>query len=267
MTFERSSFTEAGPRRDGYPDLAGKVAVVTGGSRGIGAATALALAANQAAVAVVGRDEAAIAVSVDACSALGARAVGVTADCTVESDLDALRQKVADDLGPVDILAAFAGGNGMPVPTDAETGKHWREVIETDLTSTFLTVSAFLPAMIARHSGVIITMSSAAARQAAKSSAAYAAAKSGVIAFSRHLAGEFAEDGIRVNCVAPSAIENDHLRSWVPAAQRRELAAAFPLGRLGQPDDVAAAALFLASSASSWITGVTLDIAGGKIML
>jgi 3-oxoacyl-[acyl-carrier protein] reductase len=267
MTFERSSFTEAGPRRDGYPDLAGKVAVVTGGSRGIGAATALALAANQTAVAVVGRDEAAIAASVDACSALGARAVGVTADCTVESDLDALRQKVADDLGPVDILAAFAGGNGMPVPTDAETGKHWREVIETDLTSTFLTVSAFLPAMIARHSGVIITMSSAAARQAAKSSAAYAAAKSGVIAFTRHLAGEFAEDGIRVNCVAPSAIENDHMRSWVPAAQRSELAAAFPLGRLGQPDDVAAAALFLASSASSWITGVTLDIAGGKIML
>jgi 3-oxoacyl-[acyl-carrier protein] reductase len=267
MTFERSSPTEAGSRPDRYPDLAGKVAVVTGGSRGIGAATAQALAGNFVAVAVVGRDEAAIDATVQGILADGGTALGVAADCTVESDLATLHRKVADDLGPVDILAAFAGGNGMPVPTDAETGEHWREVIETDLTSTFLTVSAFLPAMIARRSGVIITMSSAAARQAAKSSAAYAAAKSGVIAFSRHLAGEFAKDGIRVNCLAPSAIENDHMRSWVPAEQREKLAAAFPLGRLGQPEDVAAATLFLASSASSWITGVTLDIAGGKIML
>lgn len=110
-------------------------------------------------------------------------------------------------------------------------------------------------------------MSSAAARQAAQSAAAYAAAKSGVIALSRHLAGELAKDGIRVNCIAPSAIENDHMRSWVPEEQRKALAAAFPLERLGQPGDIAAASLFLASSASSWITGITLDIAGGKVML
>jgi 3-oxoacyl-[acyl-carrier protein] reductase len=254
-------------RQDTYPDLEGKVAVVTGGSRGIGATTARALVDNFVAVAVVGRDQSAIDATVEGILAEGGTAIGVAADCTVESELATLRQKVADDLGPVDILVTFAGGNGMPVPTDAETGEHWRQVVETDLTSTFLTVSAFLPTMIARHSGVIITMSSAAARQAAKSSAAYAAAKSGVIGFSRHLAGEFANDGIRVNCIAPSAIENDHMRSWVPEKQRKQLGAAFPLGRLGQPDDVAAATLFLASSASSWITGVTLDIAGGKIML
>lgn len=169
--------------------------------------------------------------------------------------------------GPVS-LATHAGlGLLIVLAGIALVAEHWREVIESDLTSTFLTVSAFLPAMIARRSGAIITMSSAAARQAARSSAAYAAAKSGVIAFSRHLAGEFAKDGIRVNCVAPSAIENDHMRSWVPEEQRKELAAVFPLGRLGQPEDVAAATLFLASSASSWITGVTLDIAGGKVML
>jgi len=267
MTSEPTPSPHSDHQRDTYPDLAGKVAVVTGGSRGIGAATARALASNGTAVAVVGRDHAAIDATVQGILAEGGTALGVAADCTIESDLATLHRKVADDLGPVDVLAAFAGGNGMPVPTGTETGEHWREVIETDLTSTFLTVSAFLPTMIARHSGVIITMSSAAARQAAKSSAAYAAAKSGVIAFSRHLAGEFANVGIRVNCLAPSAIENDHMRSWVPAEQRKELAAAFPLGRLGQPDDVAAATLFLASSASSWITGLTLDIAGGKIML
>jgi 3-oxoacyl-[acyl-carrier protein] reductase len=110
-------------------------------------------------------------------------------------------------------------------------------------------------------------MASAAGRQAAKSSAAYAAAKAGVVAFSRHLAGEFAHEGIRINCIAPSAIENDRMRSWIPQEQRRAVAATFPLGRLGQPEDIAAAALFLASSASSWITGVTLDVAGGKVML
>ena len=267
MTTQPAPLSPGDPQPTVYPDLRGKVAVVTGGSRGIGAATARAFAANGTSVAVVGRDQAAIDATVKDIVGRGGTALGVVADCTVESDVAHVCRQVSDDLGPVDILIAFAGGNGMPVPTDAETGEHWRAVIETDLTSTFLTVSAFLPTMIARHSGVIITMSSAAARQAAKSSAAYAAAKSGVIAFSRHLAGEFAHAGIRVNCLAPSAIENDHMRSWVPAEQRKELAAAFPLARLGQAEDVAEATLFLASSASSWITGVTLDIAGGKVML
>lgn len=250
-----------------YPDLKGKVAVITGGSRGIGAATALALGANGTFVALVGRDRDALDSSVEAVRTKGAKAIGVVADCTVEEQLVAMRNTVNEQLGSVDVLCVFAGGNGMPVPTSDETSEHWREVIDTDLTSTYLTISTYLPDMLARHSGVIITMASAAARQAAKSSAAYAAAKAGVIAFSRHLAGEYAHEGIRINCIAPSAIENDRMRSWVPEDQRRALGEAFPLGRLGQPEDVAAATLFLASSASSWITGTTLDVAGGKVML
>jgi len=249
------------------PDLKGKVAVITGGSRGIGAATAVALGANGVSVAVVGRDQAALEKTVEAVAARGARAIGVVADSTREDQLAALRSTVNEQLGAVDILAVFAGGNGMPVSTADETSEHWREVVETNLTSTFLTISAFLSDMLARHSGVIITMASAAERQAAKSSAAYAASKAGVIAFSRHLAGEYAREGIRINCVAPSAIENERMRSWVPEDQLRALGEAFPLGRLGQPDDVASATLFLASSASSWITGTTLDVAGGKVML
>jgi 3-oxoacyl-[acyl-carrier protein] reductase len=256
---------EPGPAA--YPDLAGKVAVVTGGSRGIGDATAHALAANAVAVAVVGRDRAAIDATVQAIIAGGGRAIGAVADCTVEHDLDTLHQIVGDQLGPVDILAAFAGGDGAPVPTTAETAAHWRTVIDGDLTSTFLTTSRFLPDMVARHSAAIITMASAAARQPAQSSAAYAAAKAGVIAFSRHLANEVAADGIRVNCLAPSAVENDKMRANLPEDRRAALGASFPLGRLGQPEDVAAAALFLASSQASWITGVTLDVAGGKIMI
>lgn len=250
-----------------YPDLAGKVAVITGGSRGIGAAAAEALAFNGVSVVVVGRDQAAIDVSVKAAQSAGGHAVGVSADCTVEEDLAALRSQVEREFGSVDILATFAGGNGMPVPTQSESAAHWREVIDTDLTSTFLTISAFLPSMVSRECGVIVTMASAAARQAAKSSAAYAAAKSGVIALTRHLAGELGPSGIRVNCLAPSAVENDKMRAWVSKEQRIALGSSFPLRRIGQPKDVASATLFLSSDASSWITGVTLDVSGGKVMV
>ena len=194
-----------------YPDLAGKIAVVTGGSRGIGAATARALAANGAAVAVVGRDEDALAAVTDDIQARGGRALAARADCTIEAEISRAAHTITAQVGPVDILAAFAGGNGMPTPTAKETAAHWREVIESDLTATFLTTSQFMPGMIERHHGSIITMSSAAARQAAQSNAAYAAAKAGVIAFTRHLANEIAPHGIRVNCLAPSAIENDRM--------------------------------------------------------
>ncbi|HEX4108869.1 MAG TPA: SDR family NAD(P)-dependent oxidoreductase [Solirubrobacteraceae bacterium] len=250
-----------------YPDLNGKIAVVTGGSRGIGAATAGALAESGVAVAVVGRDEAALEEVVQGVTARGGRALAVLADCTLPDDVARLAATVLERLGVPDILLPFAGGNGMPVPTAQETAAHWREVVESNLTTTFMTTNAFLPAMIERGSGSIITMSSSAARQPAGSSAAYAAAKAGVIAFTRQLATEAAPAGIRVNCLAPSAIENARIRAWMTAEQRGELAESFPLRRIGQPGDVASATLFLASEASSWITGVTLDIAGGKIMV
>jgi 3-oxoacyl-[acyl-carrier protein] reductase len=191
----------------------------------------------------------------------------VRADCTDDGDVGRMLAVVTRDLGPADLLFPFAGGGGSPVPTREERPAHWRSVIESDLTSTFLTVSAFLPGMLDRGSGSIVTMASAAARQPAKSSAAYAAAKAGVIAFTRHLAMEVASSGVRVNCLAPSAVENEKMRAWMSEDERRALGASLPLGRIGQPHDVAAAALFLASGAASWITGVTLDVAGGKIMV
>src|SRR5215469_16948767 len=120
-----------------YPDLAGKVAVITGGSRGIGAATASAFAANKVAVAVVGRDEQALAAVATSIAAQGGQAVWVAADCMVAAEVDRMRSAVADQFGPVDIVAAFAGGNGMPVPTDQETAEHWTEIVNGDLTSSF----------------------------------------------------------------------------------------------------------------------------------
>jgi 3-oxoacyl-[acyl-carrier protein] reductase len=249
-----------------YPDLAGKIAVVTGGSRGIGAATAVALGANGVAVVVVGRDRAAIDQVVETITSRDGRALAAVADCTGEADLVALVDHVHDQLGPVDILATFAGGYGAPVATTSETEEHWRLVLDGNLTATFLTIRAFLPDLTARG-GVLVTMSSESARQATQSSAAYAAAKGGIVALSRHLAKELAADGVRVNCLAPATIENENMRARMPEDRRQQLLASFPLGRLGQPDDVAAATLFLASQASAWITGTTIDITGGRTML
>lgn len=250
-----------------YPDLAEKVAVVTGGSRGIGAATARALAANGATVAIIARDHEALATTADSIRKRGGRALPVQADCSVYADLETAARTIGEQLGPPDILAAFAGGQGAPIPTVQETAAHWREVIDANLTATFLTANAFLPTMLELQRGAIVTMSSSAARQAARSSAAYAAAKAGVIAFTRHLANETARDGIRVNCIAPAATENERMRTAMSDQQREQLGASFPLGRIGQPSDIAQAAVFLASDASSWITGITLDVTGGKIML
>ena len=249
-----------------YPDLAGKIAVVTGGSRGIGAVTARALARNDVAVAVVARDGPALSAVADGIHQDGGRALAVAADCTVAPELARVRDRVHDEFGPVDILVPFAGGAGMPVPTVQESAEHWRMVVDSELTSAFATISAFLADMTGGRGGTIVTMSSAAARQAAQSSAAYAAAKAGVIALTRHLARELAPD-VRVNCVAPAAVENDRMRAAMTDEQLGGLGASFPLGRIGQPADVAAAVLFLASQASSWITGATLDIAGGKVMV
>jgi 3-oxoacyl-[acyl-carrier protein] reductase len=134
-------------------------------------ATAAAFAANGAAVAVVGRDKPSLAAVVRSIEADGGRAAWVAADCTDANDAKSMANLIADRLGPVGIVAAFAGGNGMPVPTEQESVEHWREVLDDDLTSTFLTVQVFLPQMLEASHGSIITMSSAAARQAARSTA------------------------------------------------------------------------------------------------
>ncbi len=247
--------------------LEGRAAVVTGGSGAIGTATAVALAEHGAAVAIIGRKQEPLEEAAARVRAGGGTVLALAADCTSEPEMQAATERVRSGLGRVDILCTFAGGDGMPVPTHEETAAHWRQVADSELTSTFVTIRAFLPALLEGKGGVVVTMASAAARQAAGSSAAYAAAKAGVIALSRHLAGEYARQGIRVNCLAPSAIENDRMRRWMSEEQRRALGEAFPLGRLGQPEDIAAATIFLASSASAWITGLTLDISGGKVMV
>jgi len=252
-----------------YPDLAGKVAVVTGGSGGIGAATCRLLAANGARVAVNGRDHAKIAVVVDAIGASGGEAIGVSGDCTDLAAVERLRRQVEHDLGPAEVLAAFVGGGrARPGPVADVPVEDWQSTVDGSLTATFLTLKSFLPGMIQRGRGAIVTMASSAARLPGLGAPApYVAAKAGVVMLTRQVASEVGRHGLRVNCLAPHTILTEQIQRVASQEWREKMAAAIPLGRLGTPEDVALAAVFLASESAAWLTGVTLDVAGGYVMI
>src|SRR3974390_2096134 len=180
-----------------------------------------------------------------------------------------MRGSIEQGLGPVDILVANAGGSTVrPGPMEDVAVADWRESLEGNLTSTFLTAKAFLPGMKRRRHGTIITMSSAAARRpTAQSPVAYAAAKAGVEVLSKELAAQAGPDGVRVNCIAPETILTERNQQQIPATIQEQLRHTHPIRRLGTPEDVAHAALYLASDHSSWISGITLDIAGGSVLV
>jgi 3-oxoacyl-[acyl-carrier protein] reductase len=251
-----------------FPDLAGKVAVITGGSGEIGAQTARFFAANGMKVVVSGRDKDALAAVVSDIRADGGEAIGVPADCLDAAALDDLREAVEAEYGPAHVLCAYAGGDPGPRPLDQVTEADWRETIDGNLTATFLTLKAFLPGMIERKAGSIITMSSAAGRLPGWSAYAYATAKAGILMLTRRIAQDVGKFGVRVNSLAPSAILTKKQEAKFPAAIRDKVVEDhFVIPRWGTPADCANAALFLASDASSWITGETTDIAGGKVMV
>ena len=246
--------------------LVGRVALVTGASGSIGGAVSHALAARGAAVAVHGRNTAALHEVVTGIRADGGTAVAYSGDVRAEAHLQEVVAQVGSTLGAVDILIPLAGGDGSPAPTAALTPTRWREVIETDLSSVFITVHAVLPGMLAAGRGVIVTMASSAGRRPSQANAAYAAAKAGVVMLTRHLAKEYAPAGIRVNCVAPSIVETATLHRRASADQLAAIAEHVPLHRIGQPADIAEAVTFLACEASSWITGTVIDITGGMTL-
>lgn len=251
-----------------YPDLADKVAVVTGGSKGIGAATCRVLAGNGVRVAVVARDQASIDGLVEELGAGGARAIGISADVTSYTEIERMRKMVEQQLGPVDILVPFAGGFGRPTPIWEIDEAEWHHVIDSNLTSTFLTCKAFLPRMLERRRGAVVTMASNGGRLLdIPLTASYAAAKAGIVMFTRHVAKEVGPHGVRVNCIAPATVVSERVKRIFTPERIEEIAALSPLGRIGVPEDAALATLFLVSESASWLTGITLDVAGGRIML
>ena len=247
-----------------FPDLAGKVALVAGGSKGIGAETCRLLTANGVRCAVNGRSLAsaqALANELDG-------AIAVSADCTDEYAIATMRSAIEEQLGPVELLATFAGGFDSFTPIVEMTAHDFRRVIEDNLMSTFLVVQAFLPGMIERGRGSIVTMSSISGRFLDKpTQAAYAAAKAGVTMFTRHLALEVGRHGVRANVVAPGTTMSERIARVMDEEAISRTAAMSPLGRLGLPEDTANATVFLLSDAASWLTGVTLDVTGGRVML
>jgi 3-oxoacyl-[acyl-carrier protein] reductase len=251
------------------PKLRDRVALVTGSSRGIGAAIARAFAAEGAKVAVHGRDKAALATICADIQRAGGTVVDVLGDVTKFSDVESIRRRVEDTLGPIAILVANAGGSHTrPGPLEEITEDAWRASVEGNLTATFLTIKSVLPGMKERRAGNIITMSSAAARRPhPQSPVPYAAAKAGIQMMTQHLAAQVGPHGIRVNCIAPETILTERNDQQIPAAQKQSLVDMHPIRRLGTPDDVAHVALFLASDDSAWVTGLIVDVAGGAVMV
>ena len=250
-----------------YPDLAGKTAFVTGGSGGLGAETARWLAHNGVRVTIAGRDEARLAVVRETLEAISDGHAAVRLDCT---DLDALQAAQLDLMrreGRVDILVAFAGGGvSRPGPLEAVTEQDWRSSLDNNLTATFLTLKAFTPSLMQDGGGAVITMASTAGRAPSPAPLGYGVAKAGIILLTRQAAEELGPAGVRVNCISPSAVLVERTAGLMPPAVQAQVALAHPLRRLGVPADVAAAALFLASDNAGWITGATLDVAGGRLM-
>jgi 3-oxoacyl-[acyl-carrier protein] reductase len=242
-------------------DLAGKTAFVTGSTRGIGQAIARALHAAGARVAVVGRDQArAEAVAAE----LGDCAAGVACDVAQADQVEAAIAAAEQALGPIDILVNNAGltrDNILLRLTDAD----WNAVLDANLKGAFHTTRAVIKGMMKRRAGRIVNITSIVGLTGNKGQANYAASKAGLIGFTKSVAKEYASRGVLANCVAPGFIETA-MTAALPDEARATLLQDIALGRLGRPEDVAGAVLFLASDLAGYMTGQVLVVDGGMVI-
>jgi 3-oxoacyl-[acyl-carrier protein] reductase len=240
-------------------DLTGRVALVTGGSRGIGRAIALALARAGALVAVNYRERAAEAEEVAAqIVAAGGRGMAIQADVSRSDQVQVMADLVARELGPVEILVNNAGIARVQKP-EAITESDWDEILDVNLKSCFLVTQAVLPPMRARRWGRLIFLSSVAAQLGGIVGPHYAASKAGMLGLMRSYAGLLAKEGITSNAIAPALIETDMVRQNLNATPRL-----IPVGRFGTVEESADAAVLLAGN--GYITGQTINVNGGFYM-
>ena len=248
-------------------EFQGKVAIVTGAGRGMGRAVALRLAAGGAAVAVndLRADDAQRVV--DQLGKAGTEALAVAGDVTNVSDVRRMVSQTAEALGSVHILINNAGVLRPTSVIDIEEDE-WDFVVGVNLKGTYLCSRAVLPAMRGQGWGRIVNFSSTAGKNVSTVGGAhYTAAKAGILGFTRHLAKEEAGYGITVNSVCPGLIDTEMVRDTISDDRADAYAASFPIQRLGQPEEVAELVAFLASDRASYITGASLDINGGDLMI
>jgi len=239
----------------------GKVALVTGGARGIGKAIALRLAAEGASVGLVDLMESGSETALEVQEAAGVPATFFKADISREEECKAAVAAVETALGPIDVLVNNAGitRDGLALTmTEAD----WDAVLTVNLKGAFLMSKAVLRGMIKRRSGSIIGISSVVARRGNAGQINYSAAKAGMIGLTKSLAREVASRNVRVNAVAPGYIETE-MTAALPEAARKVLIEQIPLARIGSPETVAAAVAFLAGDDSSFITGAVIPVDGG----
>jgi NAD(P)-dependent dehydrogenase (short-subunit alcohol dehydrogenase family) len=256
---------EAGKmRHDGvqYKDLKGKVVLVTGGGSGLGYAIARAFASNRAHVVIVGRNEERLS---RASRQLGRNVEAIAFDLSAIDRVPELVARIRKSTGAIDVLVNNAGIN---LKKDAlhVTDDEYQTIVHTNQTAVFALTREVLKSMFARRTGNIIMISSMASQYGIPKVIGYTASKSAVEGMTRALAVECAQYGIRVNCIAPGFIKTDMTSKALntdPERKRRVLTRT-PLGRLGEPSDVAHAALFLASEQSKFVTGVVLPVDGGN---
>jgi 3-oxoacyl-[acyl-carrier protein] reductase len=242
-------------------DLTGKTAFVTGSTRGIGRAIGETLHRAGAKVAIVGRDAAAAAA---VASTLGERAAGFGCDVTSAAAIEAALGAAEKALGPIDVLVNNAGVTRDNILLRL-TEEDWDAVLDANLRAAFHTMRLVMKGMMKRRSGRIINITSIVGLTGNTGQANYAASKAGLIGLTKSVAKEYASRGVLVNCVAPGFIETDMTRA-LPEEARAALLEDIALGRLGRPDDVAGAVLFLASELAGYITGQTLVVDGGMVI-
>jgi 3-oxoacyl-[acyl-carrier protein] reductase len=242
-----------------------RAVAVTGAGSGMGRATARAFAARGASVAVVDVDADAAAATVDAVVDDGGTAVAVTADV---SDADAVERAVdrtVEEFGRLDVLHNNAGIAQESTPVEDVAEETWDRVHEVNLKSAFLGAKYAVPHLRAADGGVILNTASTAGIRPRTGLSAYAASKGGMITLTKQLAFELAGDGVRVNAICPVATDTEMLPKFAGGDLSVEgMAETIPLGRLGRPEDVAEAAVFLASDRAEMITGTALEVDGGR---